>query len=162
MKTTKDQYIWGLLRIAMGCIMLWAFVDKTFGLGFATPADKAWLMGNSPTLGFLKSGTGPFSGFYQSIAGNPLVDLLFMKGLLLIGISLLLGIGTKIAGYSGALLMFLMWTASFPIKQNPLLDDHIIYLLIFLGFAFVKSGHWLGFGKWWSQTLLVKKYPFLE
>ena len=38
----------GLLRILMGWLFLWTFLDKTFGLGFATTAEKAWIAGGSP------------------------------------------------------------------------------------------------------------------
>ncbi|MFC3824299.1 hypothetical protein ACFOSO_37505, partial [Planomonospora venezuelensis] len=31
-------YAWAAARIALGWVFLWAFADKTFGLGFATPA----------------------------------------------------------------------------------------------------------------------------
>ena len=37
-----------VLRIMFGFYFLWAFLDKTFGLGFATPAAKAWINGGSP------------------------------------------------------------------------------------------------------------------
>ncbi|MEV4569763.1 hypothetical protein AB0K12_38895 [Nonomuraea sp. NPDC049419] len=50
-------YVWAAARIAIGWIFLWAFLDKTFGWGFATPSDRAWIAGGSPTTGFLK-GTG--------------------------------------------------------------------------------------------------------
>ncbi len=30
------QRVFGLLRVAMGWTFLWAFIDKAFGLGFAT------------------------------------------------------------------------------------------------------------------------------
>lgn len=33
----------GVTRLALGWVFLGAFLDKTFGLGFATPADAAWL-----------------------------------------------------------------------------------------------------------------------
>ena len=87
-----------LLRIGLGWIFLWAFIDKVFGLGFATEAGKHWLTGASPTMGFLKFGTkGPLAGVFQAMAGSPVVDWLFMLGLLLIGLALILGIGMKIA-----------------------------------------------------------------
>ena len=67
----------------MGLIFLWAFIDKVFGLGFATTADKSWIAGGSPTTGFLQFGVhGPFAGFYHSLSGIPIVDVLFMLGLL--------------------------------------------------------------------------------
>lgn len=163
MKYSKEQIIWVLLRLAMGFTLLWAFLDKTFGLGRATAPDKSWLTGNSPTAGFLTNAVqGPFADFYHSLAGNPVVDWLFMLGLLLIGLALILGVGIKIAGYAGALLMFLMWTALLFPKNNPILDEHIIYLFVFLGFTSVKAGQWFGLGRWLVNTKLVKKYPFLE
>ena len=163
MSIVKEQYVWALLRFTLGFIFLWAFFDKLFGLGFATSPDKSWLAGASPTFGFLKMGThGPLVSFYQSIAGNIIVDWLFMAGLLLIGSSLVLGMGLKVAGYSGTLLMLLMWSAAIPPKNNPILDEHIIYILVLLLLANVKSGYTWGLGKWWSNTALVKRYKFLE
>ena len=48
------------IRISLGWIFLWAFVDKLFGLGFATPSARSWLNGGSPTKGFLaNAATGP-------------------------------------------------------------------------------------------------------
>ncbi|WP_228010236.1 hypothetical protein [Nonomuraea phyllanthi] len=60
---------------SLGWIFLWAFLDKTFGWGFATPAAKAWINGGSPTTGFLK-GTGEHAlgGFFGSLAGQAWVD----------------------------------------------------------------------------------------
>lgn len=163
MKYSKEQIVWILLRFALGFTLFWAFLDKLFGFGRATAPDKSWLAGGSPTAGFLQNAVqGPFADFYHSLAGNPAVDWLFMLGLLCIGLALILGIGMKIAGYAGALLMFLMWASLLFPKNNPILDEHIIYLLVFLGFTSVKAGYWFGLGKWWANTGLVRKYPFLE
>lgn len=160
----KSRYMLAILRISMGWIFLWAFLDKLLGLGFATLPEKAWILGNSPTSGFLKFATiGPFAGFYQSIVGNPIIDLIFMLGLLFIGIALILGIGMRIAGYSGALMFLLMYTAGFlPPTNNPFLDEHIIYMIIMIYLAITKSGQTLGLGRWWANMKFIKKYPFLE
>ena len=48
-----------VLRIMFGFYFLWAFLDKTFGLGFSTPAERAWINGGSPTRGFLSGVEGP-------------------------------------------------------------------------------------------------------
>ena len=45
----------GLARISLGWVFLWAFLDKTFGLGYATESKDAWIDGGSPTFGFLSS-----------------------------------------------------------------------------------------------------------
>jgi len=145
----------------MGWLFLWSFLDKLIGLGFATAPEDAWLAGGSPTFGYLKFATsGPFAPLFQGLAGKPFVDWLFMLGLLLMGLALILGMGVKIAGYAGALLVFLMWLSYLPPEHNPFLDEHIIYLLILIGLARVKAGQWVGLGKWWSER--VKSYPLLE
>lgn len=159
----KQQYFWALLRLGIGWIFFWAFIDKLFGLGFATQPEKAWIHGGSPTLGFLTYATkGPFAGFYQSLAGSTIVDWLFMLGLLFIGLALLLGVGVRIAAYSGTLMFLLMYTAVLLPENNPLIDDHIVYSLVLMGLSFVKSGRYLGLGKWWSKTRIVRKHPFLK
>ncbi|MCG8379146.1 MAG: hypothetical protein MI865_06705 [Proteobacteria bacterium] len=164
MDNNKLETIWGLLRIAMGWLFFWTFIDKTFGLGFATTAEKAWIAGGSPTAGFLTHATkGPLADLYQAMAGNALIDCLYMSGLLLIGLALMLGIGVRIAGYAGAVLMIMIYTAGFmPPKHNPFMDHHIIYIILLAGFAMTRAGHCLGFGKHWSELALVKKFRFLE
>lgn len=150
----KASYVLGLLRIFLGIIFLWAFFDKLIGLGFATPYDKGWLEGNSPTYGFLMNSTkGPFALFFQNIAGNIFVDGLFMMGLLLIGISLILGIFMNIAGVTGSLMMFLMWLAVLPPKNNPFLDEHIIYILLLILLIIENAGNYFGFGKYWKRIV---------
>ncbi|TAL52948.1 MAG: hypothetical protein EPN86_04920 [Nanoarchaeota archaeon] len=159
---TKDQIALGILRILLGLLLVWAFFDKLFGLGFATTPEKSWLAGGSPTMGFLKNGVhGPFTDFYHSLAGNAVVDWLFMMGLLLIGISLLLGIGVRIASYSGALFFMLMYFALIPPANHPFIDDHIIYAVAVLALGFTNSGRFLGLGEWWEKTALVQKFPII-
>jgi len=162
MKKTKEILV-ALLRVSLGWIFLWAFMDKLYGLGFATPAENAWLNGASPTAGFLEFGTsGPFAGIFQSMAGSPAIDWLFMLGLLLIGAALILGIGMRIASYSGVLLMILMWLATLPPEHNPFMDDHIIYALILIGLTMSNAGDHYGLGKWWGDTKLVQKWKWLK
>lgn len=153
-----------ILRFVLSGIFLWSFFDKVFGLGYSTPIGKAWIDGVSPTTGFLQFATEGkyFAPLFQSMAGNPLVDWLFMLGLLGIGLSLLLGIGTKIAGYSGALLMALLWFASLPPQHHPFLDEHVVYFVILVTFVHNDIGYWYGLRETWKRTHIVKKYPVLE
>lgn len=160
-KSGVSENIFGVLRILMGWTFLWPFLDKLFGLGFTTTFDKSWLMGVSPTQGFLQfAAKGPFAEFYHALAGSVIVDWLFMVGLLLIGLALILGIGVRIACYSGALIFFLMWTAVLPPEHNPFLDEHIIYGLLLLTLTNLKAGMYLGLGKWWGK--LIKRNRWLE
>ncbi len=162
-RLTKEQYAWVGIRFVLGWTMLWAFFDKLFGLGYATTSERAWVNGGSPTSGYLQFGvSGPLSGFYEGLAGNGIVDALFMLALIAIGVALILGVGTKISGIAGALLMILLWTTHLPPDNNPVTDDHIVYAILFVAMIFVKPGRWLGLGKWWSETPLVKRFPILE
>ena len=163
MDTNKFKAVLGVLRIFMGLIFLWAFLDKTFGLGFATTAEKAWLAGGSPTSGFLQFGVhGPFADFFHSLAGITAVDWLFMLGLLFIGLTLTLGICVRLGTLSGALMLFLMYLAvGLPPENNPFIDDHIIYILVMGILCFGNAGKYFGFGNKWYNTTLVQKYKIL-
>lgn len=119
------------LRISMGFVFLWAFLDKTFGLGFATTVENAWIHGGSPTMGFLSFGTkGPFAEIFQSLAGMPVVDWLFMLGLLGVGVALIFNKYIKWAALVGSVMLLLIYLAVLPPENNPLIDDHIIYILV--------------------------------
>lgn len=153
---------WALTRIALGLVFLWAFLDKLLGLGFATPSERAWINGGSPTRGFLAGVEGPFAGVFNAMAGNAFVDALFMLGLLGIGLALVLGIGMRVAAVAGALLLLLMWAASLPIENHPFLDDHLVYALVLLGLAFERAGDTWGLGARWRSTRLVERARWLE
>lgn len=141
--------------LSIGWIFLWAFLDKTFGFGFATPAAKAWINGGSPTTGFLKgTGENALGGFFSGLAGQGWVDWLFMAGLLGLGLALTFGIGTRIAAASGGLLLMLMWAAELPLGNNPFMDDHVIYTIVLAGLAMAGAGNTLGLGKYVRQPYL--------
>jgi len=134
------DYIWAALRILLGWVFFWAFLDKLLGLGFSTAPEGAWISGGSPTAGFLSSAVyGPLASVYQLLAGNIIIDVLFMLSLLFIGISLLLGFWTKAGAYTGAVLMLLIWSSRFPPQNNPLIDEHIIYIVILIGISMIKD-----------------------
>lgn len=166
--------VWAATRISLGVVFLWAFLDKAFALGFATGRGEdgtidyfaegaAWFNGGSPTEGFLTFGTkGPFAGFFQSFAGHPVADALFMIGLLGIGVALILGIGMRIAAISGAVMLVLMWLAALWPENNPFMDDHLVYALVLIGLMLVHAGDTWGLGARWRKTALVERFPFLS
>jgi thiosulfate dehydrogenase [quinone] large subunit len=155
------DYVWALTRISIGFVFAWAFVDKAFGLGHDTASAKAWIHGGSPTTGFLSHSTGPFSGAFTAMAGNTVIDWLFMLALLGLGVALLLGIGMRIAAVAGSLLLVGMWAAALPPANNVFMDDHLIYALVLVGLALVGAGATLGLGSRWSRTPLVTRNPWL-
>jgi thiosulfate dehydrogenase [quinone] large subunit len=157
------RYLLAGIRIALGWIFLWAFLDKTFGLGHDTTSAKSWLNGGSPTKGFLGSAAkGPFTNFYHSIAGTGIVDALFMAALLGIGAALILGIGIRLAAAAGALLTVMMWSAVLPPASNPFMDEHLIYAAVLVVLALLAAGNTLGLGRAWAATSLVKRASWLK
>ena len=171
--TTTAYRVLAVLRIGFGLTFLWAFLDKTFALGFHTGYDEAgnldrfgdaaWINGGSPTEGFLAFGAdGPFKEFYNSIAGAAWADWLFMLGLLGIGLALTLGAGMRIAAAAGALLYVLMWTVVLPPENNPVLDEHLLGAVTLVALAMFHAGDTWGLGRWWSQKPLVMKHPVLR
>ena len=118
------------LRITLGVQFLWAGIDK---------------LGGWSASGFLSGSTGPFAAFFQSLAGNVVVDQLNVWGLILIGLALIVGIFVRPAAFFSIILMGLYYLAHF--EQNTahgLIDSHIIYIFIAILFLAGGAGHVFG------------------
>lgn len=162
-------YVWAILRLTLGFVFLWSFVDKLFGLSVSTCSGKAvgcsdaWIHGGSPTSGFLgHATTGPFADFYQKLAGHAWVDWLFMAGLLVVGVGLLLGVWVRVAAFIGMLMMLLMWSALLWPANTPGIDEHIIYALVLFGVALTDENQVWGLRSRWAKTSIAKSLPFLK
>lgn len=126
-----------LLRVAIG----WLF----FYSGLTKVLNRSW-----SAAGYLTNAK-TFSFFYNWLADPavlPIVNFLNKWGLLLVGFSLIFGIFSRFSSLMGILLMILYY---FPVLQFPYLnlryfivDDHIIYALVFLVFIFIKPGRFFG------------------
>ena len=166
LKDPEHTFI-GTLRIILGFIWLWAFLDKLIGLGFSTSPDKSWLAGNSPTLGFLKFGINPDSPFapiYAELAKySTLLDPFYMAMLLFVGISLLTGVMVRFGSIFGILFVLSIYFSVIPLANNPIIDDHIIYAVIFLMLIFTNAGlYGLTLGKKYQELPIVQKYSILK
>lgn len=133
----KQKIVFSLLRLVMGFTFLWAFFDKVFGLGFATTAEKAWIHGSSPTTSFLSFATkGPFVEIFHSLAGVAVIDWLFMLGLLFVGLTLVFNKFVKWGCLVGSLMLLLMYLSLLFPENNPIIDEHIVYILVLALIAF--------------------------
>jgi thiosulfate dehydrogenase (quinone) large subunit len=171
--STRASKFLASMRVVVGFEFLWAFLDKTFGLGYATPAARAWIHGGSPTKGFLSNvAVGPFESTFHAWAGAAWADWTFMLGLLGIGVALVLGIGLRAAAVSGTLMMVMMWAAEWPLAKltsagepsmsvNPVVDYHLIYTLALIALAVTYAGHTWGLGRLWARLPLVRRYRWL-
>ena len=162
---TISAGLWASLavtRMLLGLTFLWAFFDKLFGLGFSTPTGRAWINGGSPTTGYLSSVDGMFASFFNGLAGNNLVDWLFMLGLMGVGFGLFLGIAMRPSIIAGSAMLFLMWLAALPLTTNPLIDDHIIYIAMLSVLWFGLSLQRLSLGHMWRRLSVVKSNSWLK
>ncbi|WP_436778346.1 hypothetical protein [Yinghuangia sp. YIM S09857] len=162
------------LRVILGFVFLWAFLDKAFGFGYATKSANAWVDGGSPTMGFLSHvDVGPMASTLRGWAGDTWADWMFMMGLLGIGVAVTLGIGLRIAAVSGTVMMALMWIAEWPpakhndsgeatMSTNPFADYHVIYALALIALAAVATGSRYGLGDRWAKLPIVRRNPWLR
>lgn len=156
-----------VLRLATGFIFLWAFLDKTFGLGYSTPAERAWVNGGTPSQGFLLGDAvvGPLKPFFASIA-SPASDVLFMIAMLAIGVAVTLGIGLRVSAVVGSFVLLAMWLAEWPIgmgagSTNPIVNYHVIYALSLTVIAVLHAGDTWGAGLPWKRLALVRQARWL-
>ena len=107
------------------------------------------LHGGQPAQGFIKAVIQgqPLESFF-SLFVNPVGDWLFLLGLLGLGLALILGMGVKVAGVAGPLLMALMWLA-----ELPPIDDHWFLALIFVVVMLTRAGDTWGLGRWWASKV---------
>ncbi|MFC5201084.1 hypothetical protein [Streptomyces kaempferi] len=167
-------YVFASLRLLTGFVFLWAFLDKTFGFGYATPSGKGWIDGGSPTKGFLSGvAAGPMESTFHSWAGATWADWLFMAGLLGIGLALVGGFALRLAAVAGTAMMALMWVAEWPpakhlsdgsasMSSNPFADYHLVYAVVLIALALVAAGDTLGVGKLWAKLPIVRDNGWLR
>ncbi|WP_055620549.1 DoxX family membrane protein [Streptomyces sp. JHA19] len=173
-RTAVSAYVLAGLRLLTGFVFLWAFLDKTFGLGYATPSGKGWIDAGSPTRGFLGGvAVGPMESVFHSWAGDAWADWLFMLGLLGIGVALTLGVALRLAAVAGTVMMALMWMAEWPparhlsdgspsMSTNPFADYHLVYAVVLIALAAAGAGAVWGLGHAWARLPFVARHPWLR
>ena len=161
-KASKGKSILAVARIASGWLMLWPFFDKLFGLGFQTPAGSGMIDGGSPSSFITYVSGGSFKDFFDSLAGNTFVDILLMAGLLILGLTLILGIASKLTTAAMTLFLFIMFLIHVPPTDNPIIDHRIIWILLIWAIYFLGGYDRLSLKKRWDDLGIVRKFPILE
>ncbi|MFE3633582.1 hypothetical protein [Streptomyces sp. NPDC059168] len=172
--STARAYVFASARVLMGFVFLWAFLDKTFGFGYATASGKGWIDGGSPTEGFLGHvAVGPMVSTFHAWAGAAWADWLFMLGLSGIGLALTAGVALRLAALAGTVMMALMWVAEWPpakhlsdgsasMSTNPFADYHVVYAVVLVALAVVSAGDVLGLGRVWARLPIVRDHGWLR
>lgn len=153
--TASAKFSLFLLRLALGWLMFYAGITKVI--------DPAW-----SAAGYLK-GANTFPGFYQWILAPgilPVVDFINEWGLVLLGLSLILGVGVRLSSTLGAALMLLYYFPAlkfpYPNPHSYIVDEHIIYALVLLFFAVVRAGRVWGLENWCSNLPICSRFPWLR
>lgn len=124
------------LRISLGWLFFYAGITKVM--------DPEWT-----AAGYLK-GAKTFSGLFQWFASSSnigWVNFLNEWGLTLIGAALILGIFVRWASFAGIVLMVLYYLPilNFPnVGHGYIVDEHIIYIFVFLLLIATKAGQYIG------------------
>lgn len=135
-----QKIILALTRVAIGWLFFYAGITKV--------ANPEW-----SAKGYLENAE-TFSSIYTWFASPtilPITNFLNQWGLTIIGIALILGIFVRLSSVLGALLMLLYF---FPVLNFPyagdhsfLVDDHIIYILVFAILFYFNAGMYYGLEK---------------
>ncbi len=143
-----------ILRLSIGWVYLYAGITKVL--------DSEWT-----AAGYLKAAkTFPeLYAWFASGANIEWVNFLNQWGLTLIGAALILGVAVRFASYGGVLITLLYY---FPVLVFPkvsahayIIDDHIIYALVFLVLAAFGAGRVWGLDSWVESGKLVHRFPWL-
>ena len=159
---TAGEYMLACFRILVGWLFLWPFFDKIFGLGFQTPKGQGWIDGVSPSSQVMYVADGVFEDFYNAIAGNLLIDILFLMALLIIGITLIIGIASKLTTLFSIMFLVVMYTLCIPPVDNPIIDYHLVLCTGLLAAYFLGGYGKLSLYDKWKDFFLVKRFPILE
>jgi thiosulfate dehydrogenase [quinone] large subunit len=142
-----------LLRLAMGWIFVWSGFDK--------------LLTDWTSAGFLVNGTsGPLQSWFMDLGANSaavnVIDGLVISGQILIGLTLILGVFTRFSLFWAAAMIFMFYIAQFPPANNPFLDEHIVYLVVFLLLGALGAGRILGLDALIEKLPFVRRIPGIE
>ena len=142
------------LRLVMGWTLFYAGITKVL--------DPNW-----SAQGFLLHGIpdgNPFMGLWTTL-GNEWVWLLTPLnawGLTLCGAAIILGAFLRWSAFWAAVMMVFYWLAAFPLENAFLIDDHVVYALLFFGLGAFGAGRILGLDAYIEQTSLVENNRWLR
>ena len=157
----KGEIVRTILRIAIGWMMLWGFLDKMFGLGFETEPGSGLIDGVSPSSFVVYVTGGIFKDLFLSMAGNPFVDFMMMAGMLAIGITMIFGFATKLTSIAMTAFLLVMYMLCVPPLDNPLIDYHITWIFAVWAIYLLGGYDHLSVRERWNSLGIVKRFPIL-
>lgn len=149
-----------ILRTLIGWHFLYEGYYKLMLPGWTRAGEplKPW-----SAAGYLKASTGPFAGVFQSMAESSfmsVVDWIVPIGLLLVGLSLMLGLFTQIGGWGALGFLTLFYLSSIPTTGLPQTGAEGTYLLVnknLVEWAAVLALLAFRTGEMWGLDLLLPR-----
>jgi thiosulfate dehydrogenase [quinone] large subunit len=140
--------------------MAWIFLYAASHQIFAPNFSVAGFLGQTKTF------HGLFSLFTGPVAA-PITSALVSYGHLLIGLSLLFGLMTRVSSAFGIALMILYWMAhmDWPYISNTnnfIMDEHLIYAGVLFTLMVKHAGHVWGLDGWAENQRVVQDHPGLK
>jgi thiosulfate dehydrogenase [quinone] large subunit len=120
--------------VALRTLVGWHFLYE----GFVKLWSPAWSRAGMPlspfsAAGYLNGATGPFASVFQALADSrvlPFVDRLVAVGLVVVGLSLLLGLFTRLGGYAAIAFLALFYLSAIPLAGVHQPGTEGAYLLV--------------------------------
>ena len=158
------RYTAAALRLSLGWVFLWAFLDKAFGWGLATHAEApgSAAAARPPASWRSRPPVDRLEGIYHDLAGQTWADWLFMVGLLGIGVALLAGIATADRRRGRAHCSWSDVGRRAAPGQQPFMDDHLVYAMVLVLLAALSAGRTWGLGRAWESLGIVKRNGWLR
>lgn len=162
-----------ILRIVLGFGFLWAGLEKFLEIKGTGPFSAAGFLAHA-TAGTVPNMVGhdaatmvhnPTQQFWVDLAGNSgligIVNFLVVFGEIAIGVALILGVATRLAGSLGALMMFLFWIAAWDFA-NGIVNEQFVYMLLSAVVAYASAGRVFGLDAIIEKTEIVQRTPGLR
>ena len=120
--------------VALRTVVGWHFLYE----GLFKLWAPAWSRAGAPlprwtSAGYLQAASGPFAELFHGLAGSrllPVIDLVMPIALVLVGLSLMLGLFTRLGALGGLLLLTLFYLSSIPTAGVHQTGAEGAYLLV--------------------------------
>ncbi|HEY9523006.1 MAG TPA: hypothetical protein VIR33_07190, partial [Thermopolyspora sp.] len=104
-QTPSTRFVWALTRVVLGFVFIWAFLRDITGFASPAPPARSFLIGGGPVRDYMLSAHGALAGFFHALAGPTYTQTIFRATLALIGATLILGLGMRLAAIVGTILL---------------------------------------------------------
>jgi thiosulfate dehydrogenase [quinone] large subunit len=164
---TRDEvrtYMLLFLRFFLASSFLFAAFDKLVGLGYPNPWMHGYVFGGDPVGDFLRFGTGRWFGsiFVPLADFSGVLNVVIIGAMLLLGTSMLLGIGTRLSAVLGSLMLFMLFLATVPGQDMFVFDYRIAYIVLLPLLCLLGVYDEYSLKERWEATPLVRRFPLLR